>query len=109
MTQELPDPPRPTGLLVLLGAPIGAPADAPPRLAEWLADLAAAFGAGRSAAVCRELTKTYEEVRRGGLAELAQWALGEVRGEITVVVAGAQAAAAEALPPEALASIVAER
>jgi 16S rRNA (cytidine1402-2'-O)-methyltransferase len=43
--------------------------------------------------VCRELTKTYEEVRRGGLGELAVWAAEGVRGEITVVVAGAQPAA----------------
>ena len=40
----------------------------------------------RPAAVCRELTKTYEEVRRGGLAELAEWAADGVRGEITLVV-----------------------
>lgn len=40
--------------------------------------------------VCRELTKTYEEVRRGTLAELRGWAEGEVRGELTVVVEGAQ-------------------
>jgi 16S rRNA (cytidine1402-2'-O)-methyltransferase len=51
--------------------------------------MAEAFGGQRPAAVCRELTKTYEEVRRGSLAELATWAEGEVRGEITVVVAGA--------------------
>ena len=38
------------------------------------------------------MTKTYEEVRRGGLAELAEWASGGVRGEITVVIAGAVAA-----------------
>ena len=63
--------------------------EAPHRLAESLADLAAAFGAERPAAVCRELTKTYEQVRRGGLGELAEWATGDVRGEITVVVAGA--------------------
>jgi 16S rRNA (cytidine1402-2'-O)-methyltransferase len=44
--------------------------------------------------VCRELTKTHEEVRRGTLDELAAWAAGEVRGEITVVVAGAPARAA---------------
>ena len=44
----------------------------------------------RRAAVCRELTKTYEEVRRGGLGELASWAADGVRGEITVVLAGAE-------------------
>ena len=65
--------------------------EAPHRLADALADLADGFGAGRPAAVCRELTKTYEEVRRGSLGELAQWAAGEVRGEITLVVAGASA------------------
>ena len=54
-----------------------------------LADMAAAFGADRRAVVCRELTKTHEEVRRGSLGELAAWAAGGVRGEITVVVAGA--------------------
>ena len=49
-------------------------------------------GADRPAAVCRELTKTYEQVLRGSLAELAQWAADvEVRGEITVVLAGAVA------------------
>jgi 16S rRNA (cytidine1402-2'-O)-methyltransferase len=63
--------------------------EAPHRLGAMLADLAGAFGAQRSAAVCRELTKTYEEVKRGGLGELAEWAAGDVRGEITVVVAGA--------------------
>lgn len=57
------------------------------RIAETLADMAAAFGPNRAAAVCRELTKTYEEVRRATLAELAE--VGEFRGEITLVVAGA--------------------
>ncbi len=65
--------------------------EAPHRLAEALADLAETFGADRPAAVCRELTKTYEQVRRGGLGELADWARGEVRGEITLVVGGAPA------------------
>src|SRR5690348_12391195 len=61
--------------------------EAPHRLAATLADLATAFGAERPAAVCRELTKTYEEVRRAGLGELAAWAGdGNVRGEITVVI-----------------------
>ncbi len=64
--------------------------EAPHRLAAALADAAVALGAGRPAAVCRELTKTYEEVRRAPLGELADWAgADEVRGEITVVVAGA--------------------
>jgi 16S rRNA (cytidine1402-2'-O)-methyltransferase len=64
--------------------------EAPHRLAEALAAMAEAFGPGRRAAVCRELTKTYEEVRRGTLAELAEWAADGARGEITVVVAGAE-------------------
>lgn len=72
--------------------------EAPHRLAATLADLAGAFGADRAAAVCRELTKTYEEVRREALGALAAWAAeGPVRGEITLVVAGAAATAAE--PP----------
>ncbi|MGC5016870.1 16S rRNA (cytidine(1402)-2'-O)-methyltransferase [Streptosporangium sp. DT93] len=62
--------------------------EAPHRLHAALAAMAEAFGADRRAAVCRELTKTYEEVRRGGLGELAEWAAGGVKGEITVVVAG---------------------
>ena len=57
--------------------------ESPHRLAATLADAAAAFGDDRPAAVCRELTKTHEEVRRGGLAELAAWAAEGVRGEIT--------------------------
>jgi 16S rRNA (cytidine1402-2'-O)-methyltransferase len=64
--------------------------EAPHRLADTLGDCAATFGADRPAAVCRELTKTYEEIRRGGLAELATWAGDGVRGEITLVVAGAE-------------------
>jgi 16S rRNA (cytidine1402-2'-O)-methyltransferase len=47
------------------------------------------FGPERPAAVCRELTKTYEEVRRDTVAELAMWAAEGVRGEVTVVVGGA--------------------
>jgi 16S rRNA (cytidine1402-2'-O)-methyltransferase len=70
--------------------------EAPHRVAGALADLAGAFGADRPCAVCRELTKTYEEVRRGTLAELAVWAVeSEPRGEITLVVGGAPARPAE--------------
>ena len=61
--------------------------EAPHRIEATLADLAAAFGADRSAALCRELTKTYEEVRRGTLADLVASAEG-TRGEITLVVGG---------------------
>jgi 16S rRNA (cytidine1402-2'-O)-methyltransferase len=63
--------------------------EAPHRLAGSLADMAAAFGADRPAVVCRELTKTHEEVRRGMLGDLAAWAADGARGEITIVVAGA--------------------
>jgi 16S rRNA (cytidine1402-2'-O)-methyltransferase len=66
--------------------------EAPHRVTGALTDLAGAFGAERPAAVCREMTKTYEEVRRGSLAELAAWASeSEPRGEITLVVGGAPA------------------
>lgn len=63
--------------------------EAPHRLAASLDDMVGAFGQQRSAAICRELTKTHEEVRRGPLDELAAWAADGVRGEITVVVEGA--------------------
>ncbi len=65
--------------------------EAPHRLSVSLEAMASAFGAEREAAVCRELTKTWEEVRRGGLADLAAWAADGVKGEVTVVVAGAVA------------------
>ena len=68
--------------------------EAPHRLAEMLTAMADAFGSDRVAAVCRELTKTYEEVRRDGVATLAEWAAEGVRGEITVVVSGAPAVTA---------------
>ena len=63
--------------------------EAPHRVTEMLSALADAFGDDRPAAVCRELTKTYEEVRRGALRELAVWSADGLRGEITVVVQGA--------------------
>lgn len=63
--------------------------EAPHRTAATLGDMAQALGGERPAAVCRELTKTHEEVRRGPVAELARWAGEGVRGEITIVVAGA--------------------
>jgi 16S rRNA (cytidine1402-2'-O)-methyltransferase len=62
--------------------------EAPHRLSATLEAMAEALGQDRPAAVCRELTKTYEEVRRGGLGALATWAADGVKGEITVVVGG---------------------
>ena len=80
--------------------------EAPHRLADTLAAMAGAFGDDRPAAVCRELTKTYEEVRRAPLGELAVWAGdGQVRGEVVVVVGGAVRVAVDvpSLVPEVLA------
>ena len=64
--------------------------ESPYRLAQTLADAAAVLGEDRPAAVCRELTKTYEEVKRGSLGELAKWAEDNARGEITVVIEGGE-------------------
>jgi len=63
------------------------------RAGATLAELAAAFGPGRGAVVCRELSKTHEEIRRGTVGELAEWAAGGLLGEVTLVVAGAPARA----------------
>lgn len=65
--------------------------EAPSRVAETLEALVEAFGEARPAAVCRELTKLHEEVRRGSLRELASWAADGVRGELVIVVGGAPA------------------
>jgi 16S rRNA (cytidine1402-2'-O)-methyltransferase len=63
--------------------------EAPHRTATTLAAMAELLGGERRAAVCRELTKTHEQVVRGGLAELAAWAAEGVRGEVTIVLEGA--------------------
>lgn len=63
--------------------------ESPRRLAGTLTDAVDVLGPGRRAVVCRELTKTHEEVLRGSLGELAEWAKNGVLGEITVVLAGA--------------------
>jgi 16S rRNA (cytidine1402-2'-O)-methyltransferase len=83
--------------------------EAPHRIDDALAAMAEVFGPQRRAAVCRELTKTYEEVRRGPLAELAQWAAEGVRGEITVVVEGAPAPGPADFTPAELVRRVAVR
>ena len=64
--------------------------EAPHRLADSLVDAVTVFGADRLGAICREMTKRYEETVRGNLAELSTWAsTNEVLGEITLVIAGA--------------------
>ncbi|WP_436526208.1 16S rRNA (cytidine(1402)-2'-O)-methyltransferase [Actinoplanes sp. HUAS TT8] len=84
--------------------------EAPHRIAGTLADLVALFGADRPAAVCRELTKTYEEIRRGTCEELTTWATeGEPRGEITLVVGGAPDRPAERPADDELRAAVAAR
>ena len=77
--------------------------ESPHRLHETLLDAAEVLGDSRRAAVCRELTKTYEEVRRGTLPELAEWAAEGIKGEVTVVLEGG---AGEAAEPEELVSAV---
>ena len=74
--------------------------EAPHRAAASLAAMAESFGADRDAVVCRELTKTYEEIRRGQLAELAEWAADGIRGELTIVVAGAPVMSVDASPDQ---------
>ena len=83
--------------------------EAPHRTEAALRAMAEAWGDDRAAAVCRELTKTHEEVRRGPLADLASWAADGVRGEVTIVVAGAEPAAAVHGDAESLRAAVAER
>ncbi|GAA4924241.1 16S rRNA (cytidine(1402)-2'-O)-methyltransferase [Stackebrandtia albiflava] len=82
--------------------------ESPHRIGQSLTALAERLGADRPAALCRELTKTYEEVRRGGLADLAEGVRTDPpRGEITLVVTGHTAARGEAAPAD-LAAAVAE-
>jgi len=81
--------------------------EAPHRTEAALTAMAEAFGGERPAAVCRELTKTHEEVRRGGLAGLVAWAAEGVRGEVTIVVSGLDEAVDVPTDPDALAELVA--
>ena len=83
--------------------------EAPHRTEAALAAMATSWGEDRVAAVCRELTKTHEEVRRGPLGELVVWAAEGVRGEVTIVVTGAAPSAAISTEPPALVAAVAER
>jgi 16S rRNA (cytidine1402-2'-O)-methyltransferase len=82
--------------------------EAPHRTEAALAAMAEALGGDRPAAVCRELTKTHEEVRRGPLSELVGWAGDGVRGEVTIVVQGAAPAAEVGSDPDELRAAVAD-
>jgi 16S rRNA (cytidine1402-2'-O)-methyltransferase len=83
--------------------------ESPRRTAGTLAAMAAALGPDRPAALCRELTKTHEEIRRGGLGDLAAGAEEDPpRGEVTLVVAGWAGPDPAAATPEALAAAVSE-
>ncbi len=83
--------------------------ESPHRTEATLTAMAEVFGSDRPAAVCRELTKTYEEVARGTLADLVEWALNKehIKGEITIVVGGATAEVVE-LSDAQLAQLVTE-
>lgn len=82
--------------------------EAPHRTEAALAAMADALGADRPAAVCRELTKTHEEVRRGPLGDLVVWAADGIRGEVTIVVSGAVPSAEVGSDPDSLRAAVAE-
>jgi len=79
--------------------------EAPHRTEATLRALAEAFGADRPAAVCRELTKTHEEVVRAPLGQLVEWAEGGVRGEVTLVVGGAPPASGQVAPHDLAARV----
>ena len=80
--------------------------EAPHRLAESLADAVSAIGGERQGAICREMTKRYEETIRGTLAELHNWSVShEVLGEITLVIAGAPVGDAAATSADMVARV----
>ena len=80
--------------------------EAPHRLGDALGDAVAVFGAKRQGAICREMTKRYEEVIRGDLSELSEWAdAHEVLGEITLVIQGASIDSAEMNASEMVARV----
>lgn len=83
--------------------------EAPHRLEKTLNDMAEVFGPRRRAAVAREMTKTYEEVIRGSMQELKDWATGEIKGEITVVVAGSDPPSGDGVSVQELVELVQDR
>ena len=83
--------------------------EAPHRIIETLSDAVATLGGERQAAICREMTKTYEETIRGSLNELLDWAnSGEVRGEITMVLAGFDPSTRNFLPADLVTLVLAQ-
>lgn len=83
--------------------------EAPHRALETLQAMSEVFGADRPAALCRELTKTYEEVLRGSLVEVIDKATEGIRGEVTLVVQGAPAQAPAQWQDQVLAAMVRDR
>ena len=80
--------------------------EAPHRSTDSLKDAAQIFGSDRQAAICREMTKTYEETVRGSLQELILWSESkEILGEITVVLAGVPVGTAEKTAKEIVARV----
>ena len=83
--------------------------EAPHRIRETLADAKEILGSQRQGAVCREMTKTHEEIVRGSLEELDMWANSkEMLGEITLVIAGLSAGERAELSPLEIAAKVKE-
>ena len=83
--------------------------EAPHRLEKTLNDMAEVFGPQRRVAVAREMTKTYEEVIRGSMQELKDWATGEIKGEITLVVAGSDTPAGSGVSIQEVVELAQER
>jgi 16S rRNA (cytidine1402-2'-O)-methyltransferase len=80
--------------------------EAPHRITDSLKDAAQIFGSDRQAAICREMTKTYEETVRGSLQELILWSQSkEILGEITIVLAGVPVGTAEKTAEEIVARV----
>jgi 16S rRNA (cytidine1402-2'-O)-methyltransferase len=80
--------------------------EAPHRITECLTDAVETFGGDRQAAICREMTKTYEETVRGSLEELLAWSKSkEILGEITMVIAGVPAGSATKTAEEMVARV----
>jgi 16S rRNA (cytidine1402-2'-O)-methyltransferase len=80
--------------------------EAPHRLLETLEVAIHSLGKERQAALCREMTKTYEETVRGTLSEIQNWANSkEILGEITIVISGADESAKETSQQEIIAAV----